>query len=103
MIPVQISTTWYNFDPSQSFEHTPYKLSEAVQNGNVMNISMFVPFKELTENETIAKNENREWIIGEFLILDFFSDSLILIYSKQKKIKNYISTVNFTQRGYCSM
>ena len=60
MTPVQISTTWYDFDPSHSIDHNPYKLSIAVQNGNVMNISMFVPWKPLTPNETIAKNENRE-------------------------------------------
>ena len=67
-VPVQISTTWYEYDSTQSIGHTPGQLSLAVQNGNLMNISMSVQWKELSQAESDVKNQNREWPIGKTIV-----------------------------------
>ena len=63
-VPIQLSTTWFDYSPELSIDHTPGRFSEAVQNDNLMNITLSILWKYLTPNETYFKNVAREWEIG---------------------------------------
>ncbi|XP_057295097.1 uncharacterized protein LOC130623612 [Hydractinia symbiolongicarpus] len=65
--PVHISTSWYRHNQVESINHTPGKLTEAVENGNILNVTMSLEWKQLSQNESNLLNEDKEWEIDEYL------------------------------------
>jgi len=63
-VPVLLCTSWYKEKASDSVDHDPFLLEEAVGTDTLLNISMVAAWNILGLEEQAKIEKNRYWVIG---------------------------------------
>lgn len=63
-VPVRICTTWLQEKTSESVDHDPFLLEDAMTTDSLLNITMKVGWQILTAPEKAKIDKDRYWEIG---------------------------------------